>query len=75
MTVRINGITVLENQVFPLTYKVNADCTGSVSVDPDGDPPGPSFNIFIAPNGESIAEIAADPGNYVSGIDQRVSRK
>jgi hypothetical protein len=71
VTVRINGVTVLENQVFPLTYKVNADCTGSYTV-----PNGPSFDLFIAPNGEAIARIAtAPPGHYVSSIARRVSRK
>ena len=39
-------------------------------------PGGPSFGLFIAPDGESIATIATDPpGNYVSNIDRRVSRK
>jgi hypothetical protein len=71
VTVRINGETVLENFVAPFSYTVNADCTGSITVTD-----GPSFGIFIAPNGESFAEIAtAPPGNGGSDISRRVSRK
>jgi hypothetical protein len=71
VTVRIGTKVVLENFVTPITYTVNADCTGSYTV-----PNGPSFDLFIAPNGEAIYRIAAaPPGNYVSSIDPRVSRK
>jgi hypothetical protein len=57
--------------VTPITYTVNADCTGSYTV-----PNGPSFGLFIAPNGEVIATIATAPlGNEVSGISRRVSGK
>ena len=73
MTFRVNGVTVLENEVVPISYTVNADCTGSYTVDIPGG--GPSCGIFIAPDGESIATIAADPGNYVSNIGRRVSRQ
>ena len=70
MTLRVNGVTVLKNAVVPISYTVNADCTGTLTV-----LNGPSFGIFIAPNGEAIASIATDPGNYVSDIARRVSRK
>ena len=70
VTLRVNGVTVLENQVVPISYTVNADCTGTIKVLVPG---GPTFDIFIAPNGEAIATIATDPGNYVSSIDRRVS--
>ena len=71
VTFRLGGVTVLENAVSPLSYTVNADCTGSITVTN-----GPSFGIFIAPDGESFAEIStAPPGNVVSDIAQRVSRK
>ena len=73
VTFRVNGVTVLENEVVPISYTVNADCTGSYTV---LIPDGPSFGIFIAPNGESIATIAtAPPGNQGSSIARRVSRK
>lgn len=72
VTLRVNGATVLKNAVVPISYTVNADCTGTITVLVPG---GPSFGMFIAPNGEAIATIAADPGNYATGISQRVSSK
>ena len=71
-TVRVNGVTVLENAVVPISYTVNANCTGTLTVLVPG---GPTFGIFVAPDGEAIATIAKDPGDYVSSIDRRVSRK
>ena len=70
VTLRVNNVTVLKNVVVPISYTVNADCTGTITVLIPG---GPSFAIFIAPDGVSIATIATDPGNYVSSIDRRVS--
>jgi hypothetical protein len=70
VTFRVGGAIVLENLVAPTSYTVNANCTGTLSV-----LGGPSFGIFVSPDGEAIASIATDPGNYVSSIDRRVSRK
>jgi hypothetical protein len=71
VTVRIGDQIVLENVVSPLSYTVNPDCTGTITV-----VNGPSFDIFIAPDGSEFAEIAtAPPGNYPAGIDRRVSRR
>jgi hypothetical protein len=71
VTFRLGGVTVLENDVVPLSYTVDADCTGSFTVTN-----GPSFDIFVSPNGESFAEITtAPPGNEGSDIPRRVSRK
>ena len=79
VTVRIGGVTFLENQRADFTYTVNAVCTGSYTVEPGPDgppPPFPSFGLFIAPNGESFAEITTDPpGSGASDISRRVSRK
>ena len=72
VTLRVNGVTVVRNAAVPIRYTVNADCTGTITVLVPG---GPSFDMFIAPNGEAIATIAADPGNYAAGISQRVSPK
>jgi len=52
VTLRVNGATVLKNVVVPISYTVNADCTGTLTVLVPG---GPSFGMFIAPNGEAIA--------------------
>jgi hypothetical protein len=71
VTVRIGTKIFLENFVTPISYTVKADCTGTLTV-----PNGPSFDLFIAPNGKAISRIAtAPPGNYVSSIDRRVSPK
>ena len=68
MTSAIGGEIVLENMVFPISYTVNADCTGSMTVSG-----GPTFSLFIAPDGESMASIATDPGGAGASIDRRVS--
>jgi hypothetical protein len=75
VTVRLGGVTILTNQHIPFTYSVKKDCTGSYTTEvPNG--PSPSFGLFIAPDGESIAVITTDPdGNQASGISRRVSRK
>jgi hypothetical protein len=71
VTFRRNGVTLLENSVFPTSYTVDADCTGSITVTD-----GPTFGIFIAPNGESFAEIVTAPlGSEGTDIARRVSRK
>ena len=72
VTFRVNGVTVLRNLAVPISYTVNADCTGTITVLVPG---GPHFDIFIAPNGDAIALVGTDPGNYGSGISQRVSSK
>jgi len=72
VTFRAGGNTVLLNEEAPFTYTVDADCTGSITVAP----PGPSFSIFIAPDGQSFAEISTAPqGNQVSDVSRKVSPK
>src|SRR5262249_15889326 len=72
VTFRAGGNTVLLNEDAPFTYTVDADGTGSITVAP----PGPSFSIFIAPDGESFAEISTAPqGNQVSDISRKVAPK
>jgi hypothetical protein len=71
VTFRLGGVTVLENSVAPLSYTVNADCTGSFTVQG-----GPSFGLFIAPDGQSFAEISTAPqGNQVSDVSRKVAPK
>ncbi|HEV2986432.1 MAG TPA: hypothetical protein VGX46_18680 [Vicinamibacterales bacterium] len=73
VTFTIGGAIILENVVAPISYTVNADCTGAYAVLV---PDGPSFDLFIAPDGEQFAIIAtAPPGNGGASIDRRVSRK
>jgi hypothetical protein len=73
VTFRVNGVTVLENQAVPISYTVNADCTGSYTVLIPGG--GPSFDLFIAPDGGSVATTATNPGNCCADIDPMVSEK
>jgi predicted ester cyclase len=71
VTVRIGSELMLENEIVPTSYTVNADCTGTLTV-----PDGPIFNLFIAPGGDTVARIAKAPlGNFASSIAQRVSTK
>ena len=73
VTLTIGGQVVLESVVVPTSYAVNADCTGAYTVLV---PDGPSFDLFIAPDGEQFASIATGPpGNGGSGISRRVSRR
>ena len=73
VTFRVNGVIVLENQVVPVSYTVNADCTGTHTVLIPGG--GPSFGLFIAPDGGSVATTATNPGNCCADIDPMVSEK
>ena len=68
-TVSING-TIIHSSGSPGTYTVNTDCTGTLSVIG-----GPSFGIFVSPDGEAFASIATDPGNFLASIVRRVSRR
>ena len=70
ITGRVGGQIVLENVVSPISYSVNADCTGSLTVIG-----GPTFGLFIATDGESIATIATGPGSYGANISRRSARK
>jgi hypothetical protein len=68
VTGRFDGQITLENFVAPTSYSVNADCTGSLTVIG-----GPTFSLFVAPDGESMASIATNPGASGASIDRRVS--
>ena len=73
VTLTIGGHVALEKVVVPTSYVVNADCTGTYTVLV---PDGPTFDLFIAPDGEQFASIATGPpGNGGSGISPRVSRR
>jgi hypothetical protein len=71
VTTSINGELDRENFVTPIRYTVNPDCSGTYTV-----PSGPSFGLFIAPDGEELIVIGTDPGFVlVQGPNRRVSRK
>ena len=77
VTGSINGVSTENNNEYDIKYTVNPDCSGTYTVHtvPPA-PPGPSFGIFIAPDGEELIVIGTDPGFVlVQGPNRRVSRK
>ncbi len=72
VTLRVNGVIVFHNIVASTTYTVNPNCTGTITVRVSGGA-GPTFDIFVAPDGEAFSSIATDPGNYPSRIVRRVA--
>ena len=79
MTASINGVSVENNaghlpdrSEYDITYTVNPDCSGTYTVPAAG----PSFGLFVAPNGEELIVIGTTPGVVlVQGPNRRVSRK
>jgi hypothetical protein len=72
VTVSINGAVVLENGVVPISYTVNPDCSGTITVPAAQE----TFGIFVAPNGAEMIAIGTTPGSVaVQGPSRRVSRK
>jgi hypothetical protein len=67
VTFTVNGM-VVANGPMSTTYKLNADCTGTRTVLPNG----PNFNIFVAIDGSALTEISTDQGFAVSSFDKRV---
>jgi hypothetical protein len=69
VTLTINGIDQnVPSPVVDLTYTLNSDCTGTYTV-LNG---GPSFDIFVSPNGDEMTSIATEPqGNAVSSPPSR----
>ena len=71
VTLRIGGVTIFSTPSCrsPIrsmrTVRAATPCSNG----------GPSFDLFIAPDGDSIAAITtAPPGNQASDISRRVSR-
>ena len=71
VTLRVNGVIMFHNIVVPTTYTLDPNCTGTITVHVPGGG-GPTFDIFVAPDGEAFSSIATDPGNYPSRIELRV---
>ncbi|HUI81793.1 MAG TPA: hypothetical protein VLY24_27915 [Bryobacteraceae bacterium] len=70
-TVSING-TIYRFTGVPFTYKVNPDCTGSMT---SGTGPSAStFDMIANPDGSSIDWIATNPGEVCTGALLRVFR-
>jgi hypothetical protein len=67
-TVSING-TVTQNVSGIGVYTLDTECRGTIAFTP-----GPSFDIFVEPNGKQAAMIQTNPGTVFQGTLTRVSR-
>ena len=69
-TVSIFGVVTRSPANGPGTYTVQPDCTGSLAFGP----PGPTFDLFIAPRGSEVYMIQTGPGSPVlQGLAERLS--
>jgi hypothetical protein len=68
VTFTVNGIDQNVPSPNDLTYTLNPDCTGTYAV-PGG---GPTFDIFVSPNGDEMTSIATGPpGNAAAATPSR----
>jgi hypothetical protein len=65
VTFSVNGIDQHVPSPVAITYTLNPDCTGTLSVQN-----GPNHDIFIAVNGSSLTSINTDPGVAFAGGSQ-----
>ena len=65
VTFSVNGVVVVPSSSLPITYTLNPDCTGTLSVQN-----GPNTDIFVAVDGSSLTNINTDPGVAFSGGPQ-----
>jgi hypothetical protein len=71
-TLSIGG-TIIPDDAAPGTYTLNSDCTGTVTVLMTAPTPDVHLDIFVAPDGDKFFTIQTDPGNVLSGTEQRVA--
>lgn len=64
-TVSVNGIDQHVPSPIAITYTLNPDCTGTLSVQN-----GPNQDIFVAVDGSSLTSINTDPGVAGAGGPQ-----
>jgi hypothetical protein len=67
-TVSING-NVTQNLSGVGVYTLDPECRGTVTFTP-----GPSFDIFVEPNGKQALMIQSNPGTVFQGTVTKVSR-
>ena len=58
VTFTLNGIDQHVPSPTPFFYTLNSDCTGTYKVGP----PGPTFDIFVSPDGNQMTSINTNPG-------------
>jgi hypothetical protein len=67
VTFSVNGVNQHVPSPVTITYTLNPDCTGTLSVQN-----GPNHNIFVAVDGSSLTSINTDPGvAFASGTQPR----
>jgi hypothetical protein len=62
VTFTLNGVDQHVPSPAPLFYTLNSDCTGTYRLPP----PGPTFDIFVSPDGKEMTAINTDPGSASS---------
>lgn len=70
VTFTMNGVDQHVPSPAPFKYTLEADCTGTYTLQP----PGiglPTFDIFVSPNGSEMTAINTDPGNASSYTPSR----
>jgi hypothetical protein len=67
VTFTLNGINQHVPSPTPFFYTLNSDCTGSYKIGP----PGPTFDIFVSPNGEEMTATNTDKGSASSYVPSR----
>jgi hypothetical protein len=63
-TVSLNGLILRSLPSFG-TYTVEDDCTGTVTLN------GPTFDIFLSPDGDEISLIQTNPSTVFQGLARR----
>jgi hypothetical protein len=67
VTFTLNGINQRVPSPNNLTYTLKPDCTGTYAVDGGG----PTFDIFVSPNGDEMTAINTDEGSASSYTPSR----
>jgi hypothetical protein len=72
VTLRVDGVIQFHDGAASTKYTLEPDCTGTIAVTVNGNP-GPTFDIFVSPDGKAFSSIATDRGNYPSRIELRAN--
>jgi hypothetical protein len=72
-TNNVNGKITAADGHGDLSYTVNANCTGTLQIQPAG--ATANQEIFIAPNGDGMTAIATGPGRVEAYSSWRVGRE
>lgn len=67
VTATINGVDLHVPSPAAFTYTLKPDCTGTYALVGGG----PTFDIFVSPNGDEMAAINTDPGTASSYTPSR----